>query len=464
MTEFWKLSAAETARLVRSGEVKAADVAASAIERMEAANPAINAITVPTGDEAMKAAEAVDAMVKAGRDPGPLAGVPVTIKENVDQAGHATTNGLRIQKDLIAEEDNPVVANLRRAGALFIGRTNTPAFSLRWFTRNSLFGATKNPHNHALTPGGSSGGAAAATAAGIGAMGHGTDIAGSVRYPAYACGLQGLRPTQGRVPAWNPSSPDRHIGAQLMAVSGPHARSVEDLRLSLEVMAAPAAGDPGYVPAPLTGEPAPKRAALCLAPDGMEPTPPVERAVRAAAERLADAGWEITETESPPLREPAKLQLTLWLAEMRIGGGAAVAREADPDAVHVFTEMQKICPEPGLEELMNVLQRRLGFMRIWQDFLTRFPVLICPVSAEPPFPDQLDREDFTRVFAAQLVQVGLPLMGLPALSVFTGMESLDAGPTPLGAQLIGPRFREDILLSAAAEIEARSPAVRVAGA
>jgi len=138
---------------------------------------------------------------------GPLAGVPVTVKVNVDQAGFATTNGLKIQRNLIAAEDNPVVANLKKAGAVIIGRPNTQAFSLRWFTRNGLHGHTKNPHDPTLTPGGSSGGAAAAVAAGIGAIAHGTDIGGSIRYPAYACGVHGLRPTLGRVPTamWGPS-------------------------------------------------------------------------------------------------------------------------------------------------------------------------------------------------------------------------------------------------------------------
>ena len=132
-----------------------------------------------------------------------------------------------------------MVTNFRKSGAIIIGRTNTPAFSLRWFTRNQLHGHTLNPHNSSITPGGSSGGAASATAAGIGAIGHGTDIGGSIRYPAYACGLQGLRPTHGRFPAWNASSKDRHIGAQLMAVSGPLTRSILDLELATKVMCAP---------------------------------------------------------------------------------------------------------------------------------------------------------------------------------------------------------------------------------
>jgi amidase len=459
--DLWQLTGTEITALIEKGEVTARAVCEATLARMDAVNPEINAVVDRGDEEALGAADAVDAARARGEPLGSMAGVPITIKVNVDQAGFATTNGLRIQKDLVAETDSPLVANLRAAGAVIVGRTNTPAFSLRWFTRNGLHGHTLNPHNSAITPGGSSGGAAAATAAGIGAMGHGSDIGGSIRYPAYACGLQGIRPTLGRVPARNASAPDRHIGAQLMAVSGPHARSVADLRVSLAAMAAPDLQDPWYAPAPLKGAEYPRRAALCVAPEGMEVHPLVEAALRAAAERLRDAGWEITEVESPPFREPARLQAQLWLAEMAHAASDAFAREADPDAMHVFAEMQKITPTPDMGDLLDALQARVGFLRDWQVFLHRHPVLICPISGEPPFPDLLDLEDFPRVMAAQLTQVGLPLMGLPGMNVFTGFANGEAGHTPMGAQLIAGRFREDILLDAAEAIEVRSPKIEV---
>ncbi|WP_340107446.1 amidase family protein [Pikeienuella sp. HZG-20] len=462
MNDLWRFGAAETARMVKAGEATAVEATRSALGRIDAVNQKLNAVVRRMDEEALTAAAAVDAARAAGEPLGPLAGVPVTVKENVDQVGHPTTNGLRTQRDLIATEDSPVISNLRRAGAIIIGRTNTPAFSLRWFTRNSLHGATLNPWNPALTPGGSSGGAASATAAGIGAMGHGTDIAGSVRYPAYSCGVQGVRPTQGRVPAWNPSAPDRHIGGQLMAVSGPHARSIEDLRLTLTAMAQPDLRDPWHSPAPLDSGPFARRAALCVAPEGMPTDPAVEAALRDAAQRLSDAGWEVEETPCPPLREPARLQLQLWLAEMRLGGGAAVAKEGDSDAIHVFAEMQKLSPDPTKEDILSALQKRLTLLREWQTFLAERPVLICPVSAEPPFPVQLDIEDFPRALEAQLVQVGLPLMGIPAVSVFTGFTETAHGRAPLGAQLVGARYREDVLFAAATEIEARGPKVEIA--
>jgi amidase len=266
MTELWRLTATDIAAGVRAGEFSAREVVESALARLTAVNPALNAMVMEFPDEARSAAQAIDDAIARGEAVGPLAGVPVTIKVNTDQAGHATTNGLRLQRDLVAEVDSPVVANLRKAGAVIIGRTNTPAFSLRHFTRNSLHGWTRNPWGRAITPGGSSGGAAAAVAAGIGALAQGTDIGGSVRYPAYACGIHGLRPSLGRVPAVNFSAKDRHIGAQLMAVSGPLARTIADLRLAFGAMAQRDPRDPWWTPAPLWLGDFPKRAALAMAP------------------------------------------------------------------------------------------------------------------------------------------------------------------------------------------------------
>ncbi|WP_373824747.1 amidase family protein, partial [Achromobacter insuavis] len=230
MSDLWRLSAVELAARIRRRDVSAVEAAQSALARLEAVNPRINAVVDHRADDALAQAARVDAALARGEDPGALAGVPVTVKVNVDQAGFATTNGVTLQKDVIATVDNPVVANLRKAGAVIVGRTNTPAFSLRWFTGNLLHGNTLNPRDPALTPGGSSGGAASAVAAGIGHLAHGTDIAGSIRYPAYACGVHGLRPSLGRVPAYNAALPERTIGGQITAVSGPLGRSIADLR------------------------------------------------------------------------------------------------------------------------------------------------------------------------------------------------------------------------------------------
>ena len=227
--DLWRLSAADLAALIRSKKVSAKEVATSALARLDAVNPAINAVVDHRPEDVLRQAAEVDAALARGEDTGLLSGVPVTVKANIDQQGFATTNGLKLQRDVIAESNSPVIDNLRQAGAVILGRTNCPAFSYRWFTTNLIHGDTKNPRDPGVTPGGSSGGAGAAVAAGIGHIAHGTDIAGSIRYPAYACGVHGLRPTVGRVAAFNASVPERPISPQISAVSGPLARTIGDL-------------------------------------------------------------------------------------------------------------------------------------------------------------------------------------------------------------------------------------------
>ena len=200
MQDLWRLSGADVAALIRSKKISAKEAASAALARLDAANPAINAVVDHRPEDVLAQAGTVDAAIARNEEPGPLAGVPVTVKVNIDQEGFATTNGLKLQRDVIARSNSPVIDNLRKAGAVILGRTNCPAFSYRWFTTNLMHGDTKNPRDPGITPGGSSGGAGAAVAAGIGHIAHGTDIAGSIRYPAYACGVHGLRPTVGRVP------------------------------------------------------------------------------------------------------------------------------------------------------------------------------------------------------------------------------------------------------------------------
>ncbi len=447
MTDPATLTASETAALVARGDLSAVEVTKAALDRIDRLNPALNAIVQRLDETALATAAAIDAARARGETLGSLAGVPVTIKVNVDQAGQATTNGLVTQKDLIADQDNPVVASLRRAGAVIVGRSNTPAFSLRWFTRNGLHGATRNPHDAALTPGGSSGGAGVAVATGMGAIGHGTDIAGSIRYPAYACGVHGLRPSLGRVAAFNPTAGDRLIGGQLMAVSGPLARSVADLRLALAAMATPDLRDPWYQPMPLTGAPARRRVAYVEAPDGMAVAEPVRAALRAAADTLRAAGYEVEPVATPPWAEAMALQLRLWMAEFRHTGLAGLKAENDADANFVYAQMTRHCPEIDLAGLMDTLRARARLTRLWRGFLADWPLVLCPVSGELPFPDQLDVADeagFDRVLAAQMPLIATPFMGLPGLTITTGKQ----GRTPVGVQLVADQFREDLLLEA----------------
>src|SRR6201996_5897315 len=454
MKDIWRLPAHELAGLIRSKKVSAREAAAAGLERLDAVNPAINAVVDHRPEDVLAQAGQVDAAIARGADVGLLAGVPVTIKVNIDQAGFATTNGLKMQRELIAKDNSPVVDNLRKAGAVILGRTNCPAFSYRWFPTNLVHGNTKNPRDPSITPGGSSGGAGAAVAAGIGHIAHGTDIAGSIPSPAYANGVHGLRTSLGRIPAFNAALPERTIGPQIAAVSGPLARTIGDLRISLEAMSTPDVRDPWWVPVPLEGPPMPKRAALCVNPDGLDPAAEVKAAVVDAAKRLERAGWTVEEVTSlPPLKEAAEHQTKLWLGDNYEAQLAAAEREGDPGALACLRgNRSKVYPFDHLT-LSKILTRRATLVRDWSLFLDKYPVRLMPVSGELPFPDQLDTRDdvsFARVWRAQLPQIAIPFMGLPGLTVSTGL----GGRVPVGVHLVAGRYREDLLLNAGEAIEA----------
>jgi amidase len=454
MQYLWRLSAADLATLIRSKKVSATEAATAALARLDAVNPKINAVVDHKPAEVLAQASAVDAAIGRGEDAGPLAGVPVTVKVNIDQTGFATTNGLKLQREAIAKTNSPVIDNLRKAGAVILGRTNCPAFSYRWFTSNLVHGDTKNPRDPGITPGGSSGGAGAAVAAGIGHIAHGTDIAGSIRYPAYACGVHGLRPTVGRVAAFNAALPERPIGPQISAVSGPLARTIGDLRIALAAMSGKDFRDPWWAPAPLEGPAMPKRVAMCLNPDGLDPVPEVRAAVADAGKRLARAGWTVEEiANTPPLREAADLQTKLWLGDGYEAQLEMAEREGDPGALACLRgNRSKVFPFDG-PALSKALTRRLTLARQWLELFETYAVLLMPVSGELPFPDQLDRKDdasFARVWHAQMAQIAIPFMGLPGLTVSTGL----VGRIPVGVQIVSGRYREDLCLAAGEAIEA----------
>jgi len=450
MQDLWRLSATELAKLIKTKQISAKESAEAALARLYAVNPLINAVVDHRPDDVMKQAKTIDDAIARGDQLGPLAGVPVTTKIGADQEGFATSDGMRLQRDNLAPADNPAIANLRKSGAILLGRTNCSAVSYRWFSTNLLHGDTKNPHDPNITPGGSSGGAGAAVAAGIGQIAHGSDIAGSIRYPSYACGVHGLRPSLGRVPHFNPSFGGRTIGGQIGAVSGPLARNIADLRLGLEAMAAPCPYDPWYAPVPLDGPSRPKRVAVCADPDGLNPVPEVVSAVLRAAKHLSRAGWAVEEVRNtPPLQEPADMQARLWLGDCYEAQLEAAQREGDPGALACLIGMrEKVHPF----DLSRTLIRRDEIIRSWFAFLEEYPVVLMPVSGELPFKDNLDLEsqsELERVWHAQMPQVGIPFMGLPALSVTTGF----IGRTPVGVQIVSARFREDLCLAAGEDIE-----------
>ena len=462
--ELWNWSAVDLAQAIRRREVSAREAVTSCLERIESVNPRINAVVESRPDEALAAADAADAAVAAGEPLGPLHGVPVTTKVNTDLAGYATTNGVEAFADAVAEEDAPPLANWRRAGAIFTGRTNTPAFSIRWFTDNALHGRTLNPWDAGRTPGGSSGGAAAAVAGGMGPLSQGNDIGGSIRYPAAACGVVGLRPTVGRVPSWlGPHDGDQLLGVQSMLVQGPLARTVADARLGLSAMATYDPTDPVCVPAPEVGPPLtrPIHVSVVRSVGLVSPDPAVDQAISAAAGWLSDAGYIVEEVELPLLADA-------WRLWWQLVQGIEF-REMEPDIEKygddgirrsvrnqfAFVENNFSDDDLGLDAYLRGYGRRSTLVKRLALFLQRSALVLLPISAERTFEVDADVVDVSRcaeVITAQWPMMSIAALGFPALSV----PATIAGGLPVGVQLLGRRFREDTLLDAGAVIEQRA--------
>jgi amidase len=451
----WCWSAVTIAAAIRRRKISCVEAAQAAIERLQAVNAAVNAVTVNLGAEALAAAQQADAMLASGVGVGPLHGVPITIKENVDQQGQATSNGVVAFANHIAAEDSPVVASLRQAGAIIIGRTNTPEFSYRWFTDNPLRGLTRNPWSAEHTPGGSSGGAAAAVALGIGALAHGNDLGGSLRYPAYACGVTTIRPSLGRVAAGNPSAPDeRPLTIQLMSVQGPLAREVRDVRLALQVMSQHDPRDPWWVPAPLDSPrpPHPLRVAVTKEPAGIPCHPAVAQAIDGAARHLAQAGYAIEIVDPPLVADIAACWRQILMTETKILMAPAIREFGSADINQVFDSYVAASGTLNLDGYVRALAERTRFLRVWSLFMEDYPLVLAPVSQVPPFRQREDlsgAERVRQILDEQSMLYSVNLLGLPSAAVPTGI--VDG--VPIGVQLIGQRFREDLCLDAAQAIE-----------
>ncbi|HKU94297.1 MAG TPA: amidase [Vineibacter sp.] len=461
-TELWQWDAVDLAPAIRSRKVSSLDATLAVIERMQAVNPKVNAVVRDLSDEALAAARAADEAVRRGDRLGPLHGVPVTIKENVDQVGLPSVNGVVAFKELIAAEDSPPVANWKKAGAVIVGRTNTPAFSLRWHTDNDVHGPTFNPWSKARTSGGSSGGASAALAVGIGPLAHGNDYGGSIRYPAYTCGLAGIRPTMGRVAAFNrTASVERSPTNQLMAVNGPLARKVRDVRIGLAAMSGRDARDPIWVPAPLEGPPAaaPVRVALVVQPKGQYTHPAVADAVRKAGKALADNGYAVEEVEPPSFEAACQVWRKLVFTETRHLTFESIEKFGDAQARKSASLWMQLQPDLSLKEYMQSLAEVLTHRRAWAGFMETYPLIVGPNSGDLPFEvgfDYKDVETFRHVLDAQALMTVVNMLGLPSAAVPVGTTAVPDAPRglPLGVQIIAQRFREDLALDAAEIVEA----------
>jgi amidase len=457
MDELWQKSACDLAEGIARRQFSCAELMASVAGRIRAKNKALNAIVYDYTEEALAEARRADEDLAAGRVRGPLHGVPVTIKENVDQQGKPTPNGLPAFESVIAPDDAPVVANLRRAGAIIVGRTNTPELSMRATTDNPLHGRTLNPWHPDASPGGSSGGAGAAAAAGFGPIHHGNDIGGSLRFPAFANGLSTVKPTPGRIAAYNPSATaERGLLAQLMSVQGAICREVRDVRLATRVMAARDARDPWWVPAPFDGEPlpAPIRVAVTRNAHGYPMHADIARALEQAAGWLAAAGYAVEEVEPPPITEPARAWFSVAVAEMKVLLYPTARQHGSKTIQDIFDWYEQLANAVDAQGYMLGVAERTRMTRQWSVFLEQHPLVLTPFFMRPLYRGTTTRRASRRPrtcstppsTATASTTWGCP----PAWSPWASSRGL-----PAGVQIVGRRFREDLILDAMAAVEAQ---------
>lgn len=455
--ELWRWTATDLAHGIKTRQISSVEAVLSCLARLSAVNPAVNAVVSVQRDDALKAAEEADLAVARGEPLGVLHGVPVTTKINVDQAGLPTTNGVVAFADKIAVSDSAPVRNLRNAGAVILGRTNTPAFSMRWFTDNDLHGRTLNPWCKEVTPGGSSGGAAVSVATGMVPIAHGNDGGGSIRYPAYCTGTVGLRPSFGRIPSYNESAVvERPLAMQFVSVQGPIARNVADVRLALTALAVGDPRDPWWVPAPLAGTQAGDglQVAVCTDPTGAGISADVEAHIRLAAMHLTDAGYRTEDADPPDVGACAVAWNDFAQGEGILTVGPQVARFGDYLAKRSFELMANRTPRHSLESHIALAASRSTYLRRWQLFMERYPLILCPVALEQALPYGVDvesDESVDRLYRSHTFLFATAFLGLPSVSIPTGLVN----GIPMGVQVIGGRFREDLVLTAAEAIEHR---------
>jgi amidase len=454
--DLWQYDATNLARLIRTGQTSAREAVDSVLARLHKVNPAINAVVRVLESEARAQAETADAARARGHALPPLHGVPVTTKVNVDQAGLPTDNGVVPLKDLIAREDSPVVANLKHAGAIIVGRTNAPAFSMRIFTDNALHGRTLNPRDPSVTPGGSSGGAGAAIATGIGPIAHGNDIGGSVRIPAYCNGVVGLRTGFARIPSFNPTAAatGRPIGAVLMAVQGPHTRTVRDVRLALEVMARGDRRDWRWNDVPMQGPPPARPIKVAIVPEvpGGKTHPAQAAAVRQAGKHLQAAGYVVEEVLPPDVERGVDLWHEICVTDVFGGLWPMMQKMGDPDGIAAMQAWFDLRKPVDLATYVAALTEREGLLFRWMSFMQQWPLVILPTLCDLP-PKQV--ADITRggqekVLESMRPALLAPLLGLPGLAIPVGSH----GPLRTGVQIMSMRNREDLCLDAGEVIEA----------
>ena len=452
MTELWELSGTETAALIRKGELSCVDAAQASIDRMHATNPTLNAVVQDLSEPALERAKMLDAQ-KDGR--GEMHGVPVTVKVNIDQKGWANTNGVVAFKDMIAPGDSGgAEPRSRRCGDYWPDQH--AGILLRATTVNDLHGRTFNPWNDWATSGGSSGGASSAVMSGMGALAHGNDIAGSLRYPAAAVGAATVKPGLGRVPAFNPSAPaERSILAQLMSVQGVITRDVEDVRMGMRALTQYNAHDPWMAPVPFDG-PAldgPKKVGFTRHMPRRDMSPETAAALDAAMDALKDAGYVLEEVELPNFDEMIK-DAEGCFGDLLAHLTPAVREHGSETVNKIFDSYFDYFTVYEGDELMQGLGRRSKHVRDTAVF-GEIPAGPDPVHARLDSAVEPRRRRPRRDARSDWFS-GLRLLDELPRSASGNITSHFADGMPVPIQIIGKRFREDLILDACEAIEQRA--------
>jgi Asp-tRNA(Asn)/Glu-tRNA(Gln) amidotransferase A subunit family amidase len=461
MNELIWLSAAEMARRIARKEISPVELAEAHLLRIAQVNPKLNAFVSVEPERVRRESHAAEAAVLRGEPLGPLHGVPITIKSSIDVTGLPCETGSKLRAGTISKSDAPLVARLKNAGAVILGNTNVPELLMAYETDNLLYGRTNNPWDLDRTPGGSSGGEAAAIAAACSAAGVGSDGGGSIRVPAHFTGICGLKPTPGRIPATGhyPIS----VGPfALLGVVGPMARTVGDLELMLEVMAGADDGDVSSAPVPFRRARAEElKFSIRIGffeDDGLAPvTPETRAAVRRAAKGLQDQGFRIEPFRPEGLEQARQLWWTFFVRT----GGLVINRlnegrgaEISPILKEFLDEIVALEPPLTLDDFMNAwFNRDLRRARLLEQ-MRDFPILLCPVCSVPAFRHR-EREwtvDGERLEYLQVMRYTqwFNLTGNPGVVVPTGQS---AEGLPIGVQLVGRPYEEEVLLAVAAQLE-----------
>jgi len=445
----------EVALLITSRAISSVDLVETYLNRIEEVNPALNAI-VTIAPDVLESARRCDSEFERGNIIGPLHGVPLTIKDTIATKGIRTTSGSRLRADDIPQQDAPVVTRLKAAGAIILGKTNVPEMAIPYETDNPVFGRTSNPHDLSRTPGGSSGGEAAAIAAGLSPAGIGSDLAGSIRVPAHFCGITGLKPTSGSVPM------EGHLPLATGSLSfgasiGPMARRVADLALLFSVIAdKPEARFPGEA----VNELGSARVAWYTDDEVAPVTEDVANAVRHAASILSEAGLNIVEERPPSISQAPGLWVELFsrVANEQIQSFyRGREQEAGPLVSALLQSLHEVAFEEkanAAETLANAGLERERLREELVRWMRQTPLIVAPVSATSAFTHGATRVDVKSesisVFRSCSYSRTFNVFGLPAAVV--PVARTEDG-LPIGVQVIGRPHSERGVLAAAAIIE-----------